>query len=126
MTRGTGNGEQETRNPYAIVEMGGRQWRVEPGTRLDINRINGEVGSQHAVDQVLLARDGDRVEIGRPFVSGATVVCEVVEHRKGPKEIAYHFRRREQWRKTVGHRQPLTRLIVKEIQLGNRSRRRGA
>ncbi len=118
MTRGTGNGEQETRNPYAIVEMGGRQWRVEPGTRLDINRITGEVGSDHAVEQVLLARDGDQVKIGRPFVSDAKVICEVVEHRKGPKVITYKFRRREHWRKTVGHRQPLTRLLVKEIQLG--------
>lgn len=107
------------RSRYAIVEAGGRQWRVELGTRLDINRIGGEVGSRHAVEQVLLARDGDRVQIGQPFVSGAQVICEIVEQRKGPKEVSYHFRRREHWRKTVGHRQPLTRLLVKEIQLGN-------
>ena len=103
---------------YAIVEVGGRQWRVELGTRLGVNRIDSEVGSRHAVSQVLLARDGERVQVGQPFVGGAKVICEVVDHHKGPKEISYHFRRRERWRKTVGHRQPLTRLLVKEIQLG--------
>lgn len=103
---------------YAIVEVGGRQWKVESGTRLDINRIDGEIGGTHAVEQVLLVREGERVQIGRPFISGAKVICEVVAHRQGPKEISYHFRRRENWRKTVGHRQPLTRLVVKEIQPG--------
>ena len=103
---------------YAIVQLGGRQWRVEPGTRLEVNRLEGEVGSQHAVEQVLLAHDGKQVRIGRPFVSGAKVVCEVVDHPLGPKVITYKYRRRENWRKTIGHRQPLTKLVVKEIQVG--------
>ena len=107
-------------SPYAIVELGGRQWRVEPGTRLDINRINAEVGSTHAGEQVLVVRDGEKLQIGQPFVSGAKVICEVLEHRKGPKEITYRYRRRESWRKTVGHRQPLTSMVVKEIQIGNK------
>jgi large subunit ribosomal protein L21 len=100
---------------YAIVEVGGRQWRVEPGSRLEVNRLPGDVGSQHTVDRVLLAHDGQQARIGQPFVPGAKVVCEVVDHRLGPKTISYHYRRRENWRKTVGHRQPLTRLLVKEI-----------
>ena len=100
---------------YAIVELGGRQWKVEPGTRLDINRVATEVGGQIPVERVLFGYDGSQARMGRPYVPGAKVVCEVVEHRLGPKEISYHFRRRENWRKTVGHRQPLTRLIVKEI-----------
>ena len=91
---------------YAVMELGGRQWRVESGTRLDINRIPGEVGSDHAVDQVLLTRDGDHVQIGRPLVASAKVLCEILEHRKGPKEITFRYRRRERWRKTVGHRPP--------------------
>ena len=100
---------------YAIVELGGRQWKVEPGTRLDINRVTTKVGEAMTVDRVLLAYDGQAVNIGRPYVDGAQVVCEVLEHRLGPKRISYHFRRRENWRKTVGHRQPLSRLMVKEI-----------
>ena len=88
-------------NRYAIVEVGGRQWKVEPGTRLAINRLAAEVGAEHAIAQVLLARDGERLEVGRPFVAGARVVCEVLEHPKGPKVISFKYRRRENWRKTV-------------------------
>ena len=102
---------------YAIVELGGRQWKVEPGTRLDVNRVASAIGDQLSVEQVLLAHDGTRPHVGRPYVQGAKVTCEVVEHRQGPKEISYHFRRRENWRKTVGSRQPLTRLVVKDIVL---------
>lgn len=100
---------------YAIIAIGGRQWKVEPGTQLDVNRLTTEVGARHLVDQVLFAHDGDQVQVGRPYVEGARVVCEVIAHRQGPKVIAYHYRRRENWRRTVGHRQQLTRLVVKEI-----------
>ena len=100
---------------YAIIELGGRQWKVEPGTRLEINRVQAAVGAQHVVERILLAKNGDSLQVGRPYVDGAKVICEVLEHRLGPKVISYHFRRRENWRKTVGHRQPLTRLVVKEI-----------
>lgn len=103
---------------YAIIEAGGRQWKVEPGTKLEINRIPTEVGSQHTVERVLLAHDGRQLEIGKPYVQGAKVVCEVLSHHLGPKVISYHFRRRENWRKTVGHRQPLTKLVVKSISVG--------
>lgn len=103
---------------YAIVEAGGRQWKVEPGSRLRINQIATAAGSQQTLDKVLLAHNGSRVQVGRPYVPGASVVCEVLDHRPGPKTIAYHFRRRENWRKTVGHRQPLTTLLVKELKLG--------
>jgi len=100
---------------YAIIEAGGRQWKVEPGTRLEINRVTGDAGAQHTVERVLLAHDGSALQIGHPYVAGAKVVCEVVAKSQGPKVITYKFRRRENWRKTVGHRQPLTKLIVKEI-----------
>ena len=102
---------------YAIVELGGHQWKVETGSRLDVNRVEVPVGNRHEVTSVLLTQDGGDVKIGRPYVSGAKVVCEVVEHRLGDKVISYHYRRRENWRKTRGHRQPLTRLVVKEIAL---------
>jgi len=105
---------------YAIVEVGGRQWRVEPGTRLEVNRLPEAVGAQHVVDRVLFAQNGERLQVGRPYVADAKVICEVVEHRLGPKTISYHYRRRENWRRTVGHRQPLTRLVVKEIVFGGK------
>lgn len=104
---------------YAIIEVGGRQWKVEPGTRLEVNRVPAKVGATHTVERVLLAHDGRTLQVGRPYLEGAKVVCEVVAHPRGPKTISYHFRRRENWRKTVGHRQDLTRLVVKDLLLRN-------
>lgn len=103
---------------YAIIEVGGRQWKVEPGTRLQINRLQTAVGGELVVDRVLFAYDGREPQVGKPFISGAKVVCEVTEHLLGPKTIAYHFRRRENWRKTRGHRQTLTNLVVRSISCG--------
>ena len=103
---------------YAIVELGGRQWKVEPGTRLEVNRIPAEVGATHTVERVVFAQDGSQIQVGRPYVPQARVVCEVLAHVRGPKVLSYHFRRRENWRKTVGHRQQLSRLQVKEIVIG--------
>ncbi len=82
---------------------------------MEINRVETKVGAAHTLEHVLLAHDGKQLQVGRPYLKDAKVVCEVVEHRRGPKVISYHFRRRENWRKTVGHRQPLSRLVVKEI-----------
>ena len=102
---------------YAIVEAGGRQWRVEPGVQLVVNRLSSEVGSQHVIDRVLLTSDGTAVRVGQPYLANAHVLCEVLEHPKGPKVLTYKFRRRENFRRTRGHRQPLTRLLVKNIEL---------
>ncbi|MBI4341935.1 MAG: 50S ribosomal protein L21 [Candidatus Omnitrophica bacterium] len=107
---------------YAIIEAGGRQWKVEPGMRLAINRVAGEVGTTHTVDRVLFAQDGQRVQVGTPYLPGAKVVCEIVARPLGPKTIAYHYRRRENWRKTVGSRQRLTALVVKDIQIAGVAR----
>ena len=107
---------------YAVVEASGRQWKVEPGTRLVMNRVSTPVGSQHTLDRVLFAHDGTHAKVGRPYVEGAQVICEVVEHGLGPKTISYHFRRRENWRKTVGHRQPISRLVVTDIVLADGTR----
>ncbi len=100
---------------YAIIELGGRQWKVEPGTRLSVNRLTGDVGAEHTVERVLFAHDGKTTQIGKPFIQGSKVVCEVLAHTLGPRVISYKYRRRENWRKTVGHRQALTQLVVKSI-----------
>ena len=102
---------------YAIVESSGRQWRVEPGSQFTVNQVAGEIGAQHVLDRVLLARDGATTRIGQPYLAGAQVLCEILEHRKGPKVVTYKFRRRENYRHTRGHRQLLTKLLVKDITL---------
>ena len=100
---------------YAVVQVGGRQFRVEPGTQFTVNRLTTAVGKSHAIDQVLLASDGKKTQIGSPYLPKAKVVCEVLEHGQGPKVISYKFRRRENYRRTRGHRQALTKLLVKDI-----------
>jgi len=102
-------------NSYAVVEAGGRQWRVTPGTQVVINRVAAKVGGQHVLDRVLLAHDGTQARVGRPYVTGAAVLCEVLEHGRGPKVITYKFRRRENYRRTRGSRQLQTTLLVKDI-----------
>ena len=102
---------------YAIIEVSGHQVRVEPGTRLTVNQIATPVGKSYTAGQVLLTHDGTSVQIGRPYCAGAKVVCEVVEHLRGPKVITYKFRRRENFRRTRGHRQNLSKLVVKSIEL---------
>lgn len=103
---------------YAIVEVGGRQWRVEEGTYFHVNRLEAEVGAEHTLDQVLLTKDGDAVSVGQPFVDGAKVVCDVAEHSLGKKVVHYHYSPRENTRTTRGHRQKLTKLVVKKIKAG--------
>jgi large subunit ribosomal protein L21 len=102
---------------YAIVEAGGRQWRVEAGSQLVVNRLLTPVGSQHLLEKVLLAGDEKATKIGSPYLKNAKVVCEVLEHGKGKKKISYKFTRRENYRHTRGSRQPQTKLLVKEISL---------
>ena len=100
---------------YAIVQVGGLQHRVSPGETIETNELPTPVGKQVTLDQVLLAQDGKALHVGRPVIKGAKVVCEVASHFRGPKVIAFKFRRRESYKKTKGHRQNLTRLLVKEI-----------
>jgi large subunit ribosomal protein L21 len=102
---------------YAIVEVGGRQWKVQEGSKIEVNSLAAEAGTAVEVDRVLLAQDGEKIQVGKPYLQGARVVCEVVEHSKGPKVITYKFRRRENYRKTIGHRQSLTKLVVKAIKV---------
>ncbi len=102
---------------YAIIEVSGHQVRVETGTRLTVNALAIPVGKSYTSEQVLLASDGKRLTIGTPYCAGAKVVCEVLEHLRGPKTITYKFRRRENFRRTRGHRQNLSKLVVKSIEL---------
>lgn len=102
---------------YAIVQVSGLQHRVSPGDTIEVNRIPTAVGKPLTLDQVLLAHDGKELRVGQPMLKGAKVICEVAAALRGPKLIAFKFRRRESYRRTIGHRQNLTRLVVKEIKL---------
>ncbi len=100
---------------YAIIQTGGRQFRVQPGDVLDVELLDAGAGQKTTFDEVLLAADESGVKIGTPLVKGAKVTAEVLEERKGPKLVSYKFRRRKGYHRTVGHRQKLTRVKVGEI-----------
>ena len=100
---------------YAVLETGGKQYRVTAGDKLALDRLGGEAGQPHNFDRVLLISDGGKVTVGSPTVPQASVIVDVVEHRRGPKLIAFKMKRRKGYHRTVGHRQELTVVRIKEI-----------
>ena len=100
---------------YAIVATGGKQYRVEPGQRLEIEKLTAEPGSQVDLGEVLLVGDGDSVTIGQPTVAGARVVAEVLGETKGKKVIVFKYKSKVRYRRKTGHRQRYSRVLVRDI-----------
>lgn len=100
---------------YAVLETGGKQYRVTAGDTLEIERVAAEAGQAFTFDRVLLINNDGKVTIGAPTVAQASVVADVVEHIRGPKKIAFKMKRRKGYHRTVGHRQELTVVKIKEI-----------
>ncbi len=100
---------------YAVVDNGGKQYRVEPGRTLVIDRLDAEAGATVTFDRVLLVGDEDGVTVGTPTVSGASVRGTVLEHGRGPKVIVFRFRPKAHYRRRTGHRSELTRVRIDEI-----------
>ncbi|GAB6175501.1 50S ribosomal protein L21 [Desulfobaculum senezii] len=101
---------------YAIVESGGKQFRVEEGRTIDIQKIQAEAGSELVLDKVLLVDKSGEVTVGEPYVENAKVSCEVVEHGREKKIIVFHKRRRQDSQKKQGHRQDFTTIKIKAIE----------
>ena len=103
---------------YAIVQCGGHQVKMAPGSVLTVDRLEGEAGAEVRFDQVLLVeKDGGEVVSGAPFVPGARVLAVVDGEARGPKIRVFMKKRRKGMRRTRGHRSSLTRIRVREIQL---------
>ena len=100
---------------YAIVETGGKQYKVAQGDMILVEKLGVEKGSSLDLEKVLLLNDGKKVHIGTPYLSGSKVICEVLGGAKGEKVISFKYRRRKGYRKKIGHRQNYTRLKVKEF-----------
>ena len=100
---------------YAVVTTGGKQYRVEPGSELEVERLSGDAGSSVTFDRVLLVGDGEAVTIGTPTVEGATVSGTVLGEALGPKLIIFKFKQKATYRRKNGHRQHLTRVRIDEI-----------
>jgi len=100
---------------YAVIETGGKQYRVAPGDTLEVERLDAEAGASYTFDRVLLVADEGKVSVGTPTVAAASVLVDVTDHLRGDKKIAFKMKRRKGYHRTVGHRQELTRVKVKEI-----------
>ncbi len=100
---------------YAIVATGGKQYKVSPGTVLDVERLKGAAGDQMALESVMAVGGEQGFKVGRPLLSEVSVTAEIVRQLKGPKVISFKFKRRKGYHRKVGHRQFLTRLKVSEI-----------
>jgi large subunit ribosomal protein L21 len=100
---------------YAIVNINGIQTRVTPDEVLTVARMTGEPGKKVTFDNVMMVSDGDKITVGKPFVSGASLTVEVVEHLRGPKIRIFKFKRRREYRRRRGYRDELTRVRVTGI-----------
>jgi large subunit ribosomal protein L21 len=105
---------------YAIIRTGGRQFRVAEGDTLDVDLIDVEPGKTATFGDVLLFADGKDMTHGNPLVSGAKVTAEVLEQRKDKKVVAFKYKRRKGYHRTVGHRRKLTRVKIKTIDVGSK------
>ena len=100
---------------YAVIETGGKQYRVAEGDTLYVEKLDGDVGDTVSFDRVLLVADGENVNIGRPVVSGAEVTGEIVGHGRDKKVIVFKFKRRKDYRRRNGHRQAFTAVRINAL-----------
>lgn len=100
---------------YAIFQTGGKQYQALEGRTVAIEKLTAEVGATVVFDEVLLRKTGDsKYEVGQPFIQ-TPVKATIVKHMRGPKVIAFKFKRRKKYRKKIGHRQPITVIRIEEI-----------
>src|SRR6516225_7232505 len=102
---------------YAVLETGSKQYRVAAGETLDVERLEAEAGQTFTFDRVLLVNNDGKLSVGSPTVANAAVIADVVGHIRGEKKIAFKMKRRKGYHKTIGHRQELTVLKIKEIKV---------
>lgn len=100
---------------YAVIQTGGKQYRVEPGQTVVVEQLAGDTGDAVEFPEVLLVSDEDKVAVGRPTVDGAKVTGQIVEHGRDDKVIVYKFQRRKNYRRKYGHRQAYTAVKINEV-----------
>lgn len=102
---------------YAVIETGGKQYRVAAGDTVEVERLPGDVGQQVTLDRVLVVSADDSVRVGQPLVAGASVRATVLGPVQGPKVRIYKYKPKKHYRKGAGHRQQYTRLRIEDIQV---------
>lgn len=100
---------------YAVIKTGGKQYRVQKGDKLDVEKLEAAVDSEITFSEVLLRGEGDSVTIGTPYIAGGSVTAKVIDQFRGPKGVAFKFKRRKGFHKTIGFRRHMTKLEITSI-----------
>lgn len=100
---------------FAVIETGGKQYKVAPGQKIQVEKLNAKEGDSFKFDKVLLVTDGDNVEIGLPHLNGAVVEAKVLKQGRGEKKIVFKYHSKTRYRKRKGHRQEYTELEIVKI-----------
>ena len=100
---------------FAIIESGGKQYKVTEGDVIRVELLTAEPESTLTIDKVLAVYDGEKLTAGKPYVAGASVTCQVLDHGKGKKVVVFHYKPKKNIRKKNGHRQPFTKLKIESI-----------
>lgn len=101
---------------YAVIKTGGKQYNVEVGTTLFVEKLEAEVGEKIEFDEVLLVKDGENLKVGQPNLEGAKVIATVEGQGRGKKVTIFKFKAKKNYRKKKGHRQPFTRVKIEAIE----------
>ncbi len=101
---------------YAVVKTGGKQYRVQEGDILRVEKLVGDVGTEIAFEDVLLFSDGENLQVGTPSLDNIAVTGRIVEQGKAPKILVFKYKRRKRYRRKQGHRQPYTAVKIDSIQ----------
>jgi large subunit ribosomal protein L21 len=104
---------------YAVVETGGKQYKVKPGDILDVDRLPGDKGQALVLDKVVMLAAESGPQVGTPYVSGVAVQALIVGQVHGPRIDAFKYKPKKRYRRQWGHRQPMTRLHIESIQSGS-------
>ena len=100
---------------YAVIKTGGKQYRVQEGDKLDVEKLDAAVDSEITFSEVLLRGEGETITVGAPFIEGGSVTAKVVDQFRGPKGVAFKFKRRKGYHKTKGYRRHMTKLEITSI-----------
>jgi large subunit ribosomal protein L21 len=102
---------------YAIIESGGKQYRITEGQKVKVEKLSGNADDQVTLGEVLVVNDGEHIVVGTPYVQGASVMGKIVAQGRARKVIVFKYKRRKDMKKKKGHRQSFTELVIEKIQM---------
>lgn len=100
---------------YAVIELGGKQYSVEKGTRVQCEKIDCEPNSQVPIDRILMVKEGEKIQVGTPYLSGVEVKAKVLGHGRRKKVLGLKYKNKINYHKHYGHKQHFTSILIEEI-----------